>query len=47
MTVMTTKFISAQQETVSEPLPLEKQEEKRKEVQYRVWIGNVDPQLNE
>ena len=44
---MTTKFISAQHESVSQPLPLEEVQDKHKEASHRIWIGNVDTQLNE
>nr|CAB3265468.1 probable RNA-binding protein 18 [Phallusia mammillata] len=46
---MTAKFTKAQQERVSEPLPLEREEKNplKDDVDYRLWIGNMDPQLTE
>ena len=43
---MTTKFITAKQDNVSTPLPLE-EEKLNTDCKYRIWIGNVDPLVTE
>ena len=44
---MASKFVAPQHDNVSQPLPLDHPNRSSEETVNRIWIGNVDPLVNE